>query len=124
MGGPQALRGGIWATIPGSDPPMSSLGLYLNRLLKQGNKVVYALSYAVGALLTNNAGDMDRMRDFLLGYGESLSKTPRNQDFAFFDQYAYEVALHQSDLLWVGTKGHRTPELGELPIEPQETFTV
>ena len=42
-------------------------------------------------------------------------------DSPFFDQYAYEVSLHQSDLLWVSAKGHRTPELGDLPVSIEET---
>ena len=105
----------------GSGPDDAEPWPLLEQAAKDGEKSGVRVAYAVGALLANNAGDTDRMRDFLVGYGESLSNTPRNQNFAFFDQYAYEVALHQSDLLWVATKGHRTPELGELPIEPQET---
>ena len=59
------------------------------------------------------------MRQFLIGHGDSVTNTPRSQEFAFFDQYAYEVSLHQSDLFWVGSKGHRTPELGDLPLSIQ-----
>ena len=32
-----------------------------------------------------------------------MSQTPRND--GSLDQYAYEVSLHQSDLLWVSAKG-------------------
>ena len=88
----------------------------LEQAAKSGAQSGVRVAYAVGALLANNAGDTDSMRQFLIGYGESLSQTPRNDGFAFFDQYAYEVSLHQSDLLWVSAKGHRTPELGDLPI--------
>ena len=99
-GVPQALRGGIWATIPGSGPGDVEPWSILKQAAQEGEQSGVRVAYAVGALLANNAGETDRMRDFLVGYGESLSNTPRNQNFAFFDQYAYEVALHQSDLLW------------------------
>ena len=115
-GVPQALRGGIWATIPGSGPDDVEPWSLLESAAQDGAKSGVRVAYAIGALLANNAGDTDRMKMFLAGYGESLEKDPRNEDFAFFDQYAYEVAQHQSDLLWISEKGHRTPELGMLPM--------
>ena len=115
-GVPQALRGGIWATIPGSGPDDVEPWGLLESAAQAGAKSGVRVAYAIGALLANNAGDTARMKNFLAGYGESLEKDPRNEAFAFFDQYAYEVAQHQSDLLWIAEKGHRTPELGMLPM--------
>ena len=102
---PQALQGGIWATIPGSGPDDVEPWSLLEQAAKEGAQSGVRVAYAVGALLANNAGDTDRMRQFLIGHGESVSQTPRNDGFAFFDQYAYEVSLHQSDLLWISAKG-------------------
>lgn len=121
---PQALRGGIWATIPGSGPDDVEPWELLEQAAKAGSESGVRVAYAVGALLANNAGETERMRQFLIGHGDSVTNTPRNQEFAFFDQYAYEVSLHQSDLFWVGLKGHRTPELGDLPVLIQDTLST
>ncbi len=121
---PQALRGGIWATIPGSGPDDVEPWALLEQAAKEGSESGVRVAYAVGALLANNAGETDRMRQFLIGHGDSVNQTPRNQGFAFFDQYAYEVSLHQSDLLWIAETGHRTPILGGLPMSIQETPSI
>jgi len=121
-GVPDALQAGIWATIPGSGPSDAQPWDLLETAASEGAKSGVRVAYAVGALLANNAGDTDRMKTFLRGYGESLISTPRHQDWAFFDQYAYEVALHASDLYWIGEVGYRTPELGTFPIKPSESL--
>ncbi len=119
-GVPTALQGGIWATIPGSGPDDVDPWKMLEDAAAQGAQSGVRVSYAIGALLANNAGDTDRMIDFLTGYGTSLSEVERAQEWAFFDQYAYEVALHQSDLYWIQTTGHRTSVLGNMPISTED----
>ncbi len=120
-GVPAALQGGIWATIPGSGPDDVDPWKMLEDAAVQGAQSGVRVSYAIGALLANNAGDTERMVNFLKGYGTSLSEVERSQEWAFFDQYAYEVALHQSDLYWIQTAGHRTPILGDLPSSVEES---
>ena len=56
----------------------------LEQAAKEGAQSGVRVAYAVGALLANNAGDTERMRQFLIGHGESVSQTPRNDGFAFF----------------------------------------
>jgi len=121
-GVPDALKAGIWATIPGTGPADVDPWAILEASAEKGSASGVRVAYAVGALLANNAGDADRMKRFLTGYGTSIAEVDRSQEWAFFDQYAYEVALHQSDLFWIETVGYRTPKLGTLPAVQSENL--
>jgi hypothetical protein len=123
-GVPQALQAGIWATIPGTGPADADPWSILEESAEKGSASGVRVAYALGVLLANNAGDTDRMKAFLGAHGTSISDVARSQEWAFFDQYAYEVALHQSDLFWIETVGHRTPVLGTFPVDPTDVLEM
>ena len=117
---PQALQGGIWATIPGSGPSDIDPWEHLVDAGTRGSASGVRVAYAIGALLANNAGESKRLHDLLVAHGEALKAQEPAMEWVFFDQYATEVSLFQSDQVWTSETGHRTPELGELPRRPEK----
>lgn len=115
---PQALQGGIWATIPGSGPSDVDPWTLLEEASQQGAESGVRVAFAIGSLLSNNSGETERLKKSLKGHGESLKGQEANPSWLFFDQYATEVSLFQSDLLWTNEMGYRTPTLGDLPQVP------
>ena len=115
---PQALQGGIWATIPGSGPSDVDPWSLLENAGTQGADSGVRVAFAIGALLSNNAGETDKIKRSLEGHGQSLDVQRANPSWLFFDQYATEVSLFQSDLLWTSEMGYRSPKLGVLPQVP------
>lgn len=121
---PQALQGGIWATIPGSGPADAKPWELLQEAGEQGAASGVRVAYAIGSLLANNAGEGDWLSTFLVAHGDVLSSQPANPSWLFFDQYATEVSLFQSDMLWTSEMGHRTPKLGDLPRKPSKELQM
>ena len=119
---PQALQGGIWATIPGSGPEDIDPWDFLEEAGERGAASGVRVSFAIGSLLANNAGEMDLMKGLLKSHGDNIVTQPVSPDWQFFDQYATEVSLFQSDLLWTKQSGFRTPELGQLPVEIEDSL--
>lgn len=113
---PQALQGGIWATIPGSGPSDVDPWKLLEEAGHQGAESGVRVAYAIGALLSNNSGETEKLKKALEGHGENMDNREPNPSWLFFDQYATEVSLFQSDLLWTSEMGYRTPKLGDLPV--------
>jgi hypothetical protein len=81
------------------------------------------VAWGIAALLANNAGKEELLEKVLIAHGESLGSVDQNEEWAFFDEFAFEVSLQQSDMIWIQEMGYRTPEFGELPNEEIEDLT-
>ena len=114
-GVPHALQFGIWATVPGAGLDDVDAWASLKKAADDGSQKGVRVAYAVASLLANNNGEDAFLVEMLRSHGESLDNVPQNPNWAFFDQYATEIALYQSDLLWTKKKGYRTPKLGMIP---------
>ena len=115
------LKAGVWASIPGTGPEGVDGWTMMMEEAEKGEKSGVRVGWGIAALLSNNAGKDDVLREVLIAHGENLAETEQNSDWAFFDVYGYELSQQQSDLLWIKKMGYRTPMLGELPQEEAET---
>ena len=120
---PSALQAGIWATIPGLTPEgVSPWDLMMTEAVKGADSGV-RVAWGVAAMLANNAGKEELLERVLISHGESLGSVDQNEEWAFFDEFAFEVSLQQSDMIWIQELGYRTPEFGNLPKEEIEVLT-
>lgn len=117
------LKAGIWASVPGAGPKDVDGWKMMVEEAEKGSKSGVRVSWGIAALLSNNAGRDDVLREVLVAHGENLAETEQNSDWAFFDQYAYELSQQQSDLVWMKEMGYRTPKLGDLPEEEIEDLS-
>lgn len=119
-GVPGALQAAGWAVVPGSGPEDVDAWEVLEKQATSGALSGVRLARALQVKLAANAGKDEIVENGLTAIAESLGSVPRSADFAFFDRYAEEVALHESDLIWIAEAGYRTATLGELPQDPSE----
>lgn len=115
---PSALQGGAWATIPGSGPEGTDPWQLLEEAATKGETSGVRVARAMQVLIASNSGQTEVLMAALQKHAASLQATPQNADWRLLDAYAYEVSLHQSDLLWTEERGHRTEVFGTVPTEP------
>ncbi|MBW1877556.1 MAG: hypothetical protein JRI25_03795 [Deltaproteobacteria bacterium] len=118
---PGTLRAAAWAIIPGLGPegvePFAALEEEASAGEASGVRVARALSVLVYA----NADQRPMVEQGIRAHAASLSNTVQHPDWALLDEYARLVTLHESDLIWTGDEGHRTPVFGALPRgEPED----
>ncbi len=112
---PTALQAAAWATIPGSGPPNVDPWKQLHDAAVAGQTSGVRLGWALNALIAANAGRTEEVKACIRSHAASLKTTPSAPDWALLDAYATLVTLHESDLIWISTRGYRTPALGRLP---------
>jgi len=117
-GFPPALQSAAWATLPGSGPPDVDAWARLNDFARASDKTGVRLARALGAMISANAAREEDLRRHLVGHADALIRFPVDKRWALLDAYATSVSLHESDVLWSESTGHRTDRLGELPPEP------
>ena len=119
---PSTLQAGIWATIPGLTPEgVLPWDVMMTEAAKGADSGV-RVAWAVAALLANNAGKEELLEKVLIAHGDNLGMVEPNKNWAFFDKFAFEVSLQQSDMLWMQEVGYRTPKFGTLPEEDVENI--
>jgi hypothetical protein len=114
---PSALRGSAWATVPGTGPEGTDPWVLLEQAAQAGEASGVRVARAMQVLIASNSGMQDVMVPALRAHAASIEAVPQNEDWALLDAYAYEVSLHQSDLLWTRERGHRTPAFGAVPSD-------
>lgn len=114
------LKAGIWASIPGTGPEDVDGWKLMVEEAKKGQASGVRAGWGVAALLSNNAGKEDVLREVLTAHGQNIAEMEQSSDWAFFDSYGYELSQQQSDLLWMKEMGYRTPKFGDLPQEEAE----
>lgn len=112
---PSALQGAAWATIPGSGPEGKDPWLMLEDAASRGEASGVRVARAIEVLIAANSGRTDVLEASLAKHAASVAATPQNPEWRLLDTYAYEVSLHQSDLLWTEERGHRTEVFGTVP---------
>ncbi|MBX2798492.1 MAG: hypothetical protein KTR31_12500 [Myxococcales bacterium] len=112
---PVALRAAAWATVPGSAPegvdPWALLAESAAKGDVSGARVARAMQVLIGA----NSGKTDVVEQGIRAF--AAVDAPPDPDWVLLDAYGAAVVLHQSDLLWVADRGHRTETLGVLPSD-------
>lgn len=114
---PTALKGAAWATIPGSGPEGTDPWQLLEEAATKGEQQGVRVARAMQVLIAANSGRADVLEEALAKHAASIQTTPMNPEWRLLDTYAYEVSLHQSDLVWTEERGHRTEVFGTMPRE-------
>jgi hypothetical protein len=114
---PTALQAASWVAVPGSGPEDVDAWQALKDAAIEGEKSGVRIGWALYTKLAGNSGDDARLREGITAMAASLESTPRAEEWAMLDEYARTVVLHESDLLWARERGHRTPTLGDLPVD-------
>ncbi len=112
---PRALQAAAWASIPGSAPKGVDPWTQLREAAEAGADSGVRLGWALHALIADNAGREQDVRRCIRAHAASVRKVPPNPKWALLDGYARRVTLHESDLIWMMARGHRTPAFGRLP---------
>lgn len=112
---PQAIRGAVWATIPGSGPegvdPWTLIADAADKSDPQGVRIARALQVTIAV---NNGRD-DVAREGILKHGEAIQAHAVDPDYQLLDRFSFLLSQFQSDLFWIAEEGHRTPVFGTLP---------
>lgn len=113
--GPSAMQAAAWATIPGSAPAGVDPWQMLADVGEKSDATGIRVARALQVVISVNAGRDDLAERAIRDHAAARAATPSSTHFALFDQYAFNLSRHQSDLFWMKEEGHRTPVFGELP---------
>ncbi|MEC7984840.1 MAG: hypothetical protein VX278_06735 [Myxococcota bacterium] len=117
---PQALQSAVWAFVPGSGPADVDAWKHLREAGEKGEPSGYRVAWGIHNLIAYNSGKDDFLREGVIAHGASIQNKPVGGDWALLDEYVMWVSRHQSDLVWISKKGHRTPEFGAWPASPKQ----
>jgi hypothetical protein len=112
---PSTLQAASWAFVPGSGPADIDPWERMETSATAGGDTGVRLAWAVLAKVASNAGEEEKVIAAIQGMKQSIDTTPSNAEFMLFDEFSRRIAQHESDLMWIEAKGHRTPAFGDLP---------
>jgi len=113
--GPAALRAGAWATVPGLGPTGTDPWAELETAAAAGDPTGVRVARAIQILIAANAGRNDVLEPALAAHAASREAVPSDPEWALLDEYAYRIALQESDRVWSAATGHRTERFGAWP---------
>ncbi|MBN2798408.1 MAG: hypothetical protein JXX28_04610 [Deltaproteobacteria bacterium] len=116
---PTAMQVAVGAVIPGAGPDGVDPWDALEDAAGRGARSGVRLSRALQVLLAANAGREEEVEAGIRAHAQALTAYEPDRDWALLDAFAYEVSLHESDLIWTGASGHRTEVFGLLPSDPK-----
>ncbi len=112
---PSAMQASVQAMLPSAAPSSTNPWNMLEASASRGESSGVRLARALQVRLSAIADHGNELADGIRSFAASRANTPQDPAWALLDEYARTVVLHESDLLWTSTTGHRTPVLGELP---------
>jgi hypothetical protein len=116
-GVPNAIKGAIWATLPGSGPKDADPWQVMSDAAKIGNQQGVRLAQAIMVQTAAANGKPGVVKSALKAFADSLAATPSSGQWLTLDKMAQVQARVVSDRIWTQAVGHRTPfgRLGALP---------
>ena len=119
-GVPQAIKGAVWASVPGTAPKGADPWRELKEAVKIGDAAGVRLARAIELKALSGSGKPSAVNEALTNFQESAEVFKRAPRWGALDQMARVQIRHMSDVIWMKAKGHRTPfgELGALPTRP------
>jgi hypothetical protein len=112
---PQAVRGAVWATIPGSGPDDVDPWALIDEAAEKSDKLGIRVPRGLQATIAVNNGKDEIALEAIQKHAATLAATPADADYLLLDRFAFLLSQFQSDLIWIAEEGHRTPVFGELP---------
>lgn len=117
---PKAFQAAAWATLANSEN--GDPWQMLDEASDEGDKTGVALARAVQVMMAANSGRTEDLERGIRAHAAALAEG-RDPAWLAFDDYANQVIVNESDLLWASDAGHRTPIFGELPSDVQQDDT-
>ncbi|HEY3354909.1 MAG TPA: hypothetical protein VGQ83_16770 [Polyangia bacterium] len=108
-GVPRALQAAVWASVPGTVPDQTDPFAVLRESARRGQAEGVRLAGAFLVQTAAGAGKSDELRRAIKDHAESVKAKPAALAWRMLDRYATLMIEHESDKLWTGAKGHRTP---------------
>jgi len=118
-GVPSALQAAAWVSIPGTAPEGVDPWAQLEAAAQIGDRAGVRVARALQVFSAANTGDHQLVKESIVAHADAM-QTPANPDWILLDQYAYELSLFESDRVWISSVGHRTPDFGEFPGQPEQ----
>ncbi len=112
---PQAIRGAVWATIPGSGPEGVDPWQLIDEAAEKSDTLGIRVPRGLQATIAVNNGKDDIAREAIQKHAAAVAATPADPDWVLLDRFSFLLSQFQSDLIWIAEEGHRTPVFGELP---------
>lgn len=114
---PSAFQAAAWATLANSEngDPWE----LLDAAADKGDATGVGLARAVQVMLAGNSGRTEDLERGIRAHAAAIAEG-RDPAWAAFDNYAQQVIVNESDLIWAADSGHRTPVFGELPSDAQD----
>lgn len=106
---PGAVRGAIFASIPGSGPEGLDPWKLLADSAALGDAGGVRMARALYIRAASSAGKADMNRELIAQTVVSQKAISSPENGVLLDAYATVMVRHFSDLIWMETKGHRTP---------------
>ena len=119
---PNAVRAGVYASLPGTAPKDVDPWALLEESAKIGDKGGVRMARSILIQANTFGGRAEPAKAGITAHAESREATPAPKKARLLDTYAHEIVRHFSDLLWLENKGHRTPvgQLGTFWEEEEE----
>ncbi|TAM11240.1 MAG: hypothetical protein EPN72_03965 [Nevskiaceae bacterium] len=111
-GVPQAIRGVVWATVPGTTPQGQDPWVAMHRAIQVGRKAGMPLAATLQGIAAFGVGDYEKEKQSLRDVKSIMDLKKMPKDFAMLGTIGEYEALVLSDRIWMKAKGHRTPYQG------------
>lgn len=120
-GVPQAIKGAVWASVPGIAPQDANPWQELKEAIKLGDQGGVQLARAIELKALSSAGKSADIKAAIIDYKKSSDTVKRAPRWQSLDRMGMLQIRQMSDLIWMKAKGHRTPfgELGSLPVSEE-----
>lgn len=119
-GVPRAMQAAVWASVPGAAPEGKDPIATLAESAAIGDAAGVFLARAFQAQTLATVGKLDDLAAAVTAHSESTSKPGVSKDYRLLNSYAGQLIRHESDKVWMGAAGHRTPsaQYGTFPPKP------
>ncbi|MDN5844620.1 MAG: hypothetical protein L0H54_14390, partial [Alcaligenaceae bacterium] len=108
-GVPQAIRGVVWATVPGTVPHGKDPWVALHQAVQLGKASGMPLAATLEAIAAYGFGDHDKEEQALRDVKAILKENKVPKAYAMLAAIGRYEALNLSDQIWMKATGHRTP---------------
>src|SRR5699024_5707518 len=111
-GVPQALRGVIWLSVPGTVPDGVDAWNVLRDAALLGKQQGMPLAASLYVVAAYGTGDVQRPQDGIRWVKSIYDAGIGPANYLSLAEIAFDQALYYSDIIWMKQTGHRTPFLG------------
>lgn len=111
-GVPQAIRGVVWLSVPGTIPDGKNAWNVLKEAALTGKAQGMPLAAALYIVGAYGSGDLQRQKEGIRWVDEIFEAGIGPTDYLILAEVAFDQALYYSDIIWMEKSGRRTPFQG------------